>query len=76
METTLDEKNFQLWQLTQHMKPHGTIRPRLTRQETINSLLYRPPDELINTVNRPWDWETNPVKVEVIPLDQKNSIEQ
>ena len=63
-------QSFALWQMSQHMKPHGTIRPRLSRQETISSLVYRPPDELVNAVNRPWDWETNPIRVDVQELDQ------
>lgn len=68
----LTEKNLQLFNTMQHMKGHGTIRPRLTRQETISSLVYRPPDELINAIKKPWDWDTNPITVEIIPLDNKN----
>lgn len=70
-ESSALENDFKLWQLSQHMKPHGIIRPRLSRQETINSIIYRPPDELVEKINRPWDWDTNPITVEIVPLDNK-----
>ena len=67
--TSLAEKNFALWQQTQHMKPHGIIRPKLTRQETIESIIYQPPPEFLNRLTRVHtSWDDDPIRLEVIDM--------